>query len=154
MTDVLFYHLERAGLEDVLPGLLEKSRERRWRALVKLGSRERLEMMDERLWTFREESFLPHGTDRDQRAADQPVILTTEDGNPNNSNVLFYADGAMPPEWSEQRFAGIERIVVLFDGRDPEAMDVARDNWKKAKAAGLAATYWQQTAEGRWEKRA
>lgn len=154
MTDVLFYHLERAGLEDVLPGLLEKCRERHWRSLVKLGSRERVEMMDEHLWTFREESFLPHATDRDQRSAEQPVIITTEDENPNRANVLFFADGAMPPDWTGNRFAGIERIVVLFDGRDPEAMDVARENWKRAKAAGLAATYWQQTAEGRWEKRA
>ena len=154
MTDVLFYHLERAGLEDVLPGLLEKSRERHWRALVKVGSQERLEMLDEQLWTFREDSFLPHGSFKDQRASDQPIILTTADENPNASNVFFFADGAMPPEWTASRFDDVARIVVLFDGRDPAAMETARENWKKAKAAGFEATYWQQTAEGRWEKRA
>lgn len=154
MTDVLFYHLERAGLDDVLPGLLEKSRERHWRALVKLGSEERLEELDAFLWTFREDSFLPHASYRDARVADQPIVLTIGDENPNASNIVFYADGAMPHDWSATRFEGIARIVVLFDGRDPSAMEAARDNWKKARAAGYEATYWQQTAEGRWEKRA
>jgi DNA polymerase-3 subunit chi len=154
MTDVLFYHLERAALEDVLPGLLEKSRERHWRALVKVGSPERVDMLDEQLWTFREDSFLPHATAKDQRAAEQPIILTLADENPNGANICFYADGAMPSDWSPARFDGVTRIVVLFDGRDPAAMEVARENWKQARASGFEATYWQQTAEGRWEKRA
>lgn len=154
MPDVLFYHLERAGLDDVLPGLLEKSLERKWRALVKLGSTERLEDLDAKLWTFREDSFLPHASYRDARAAEQPVLLTIGDENPNGSSIFFYADGAMPPDWSADRFEGIARVVVLFDGRDPAAMDAAREHWKKARAAGFEATYWQQTAEGRWEKRA
>ena len=154
MTDVLFYHLERAGLDDVLPGLLEKSRERHWRALVKLGSEERIEALDALLWTFREDSFLPHASYRDAKVAEQPVVLTVGDENPNGSNIFFYADGAMPLDWALERFHGVARIVVLFDGRDPTAMEAARENWKKARAAGFEATYWQQTPEGRWEKRA
>ena len=46
MTDVLFYHLERTTLEKVLPGLLEKSLERGWRAVVQATTEERIEALD------------------------------------------------------------------------------------------------------------
>ena len=76
VTEVYFYHLERRTLEDVLPTLLERSLERGWRAAVQAASEERVEALDTLLWTYREESFLPHGTARDGRASAQPIYLT------------------------------------------------------------------------------
>ena len=38
MTETLFYHLERRSLEDILPGLVEKSLQRGWRAAIKTDS--------------------------------------------------------------------------------------------------------------------
>ena len=49
---------------------------------------------------------------------------------------------------------GYERVVLIFDGDDPEALDAARADWKKVKASGHAASYWQQDEAGRWEKKA
>jgi DNA polymerase-3 subunit chi len=149
VTEVLFYHLEKLPLERVLPDLLEKCLERGWRAAVQLGSQERLESLDAHLWTYREESFLPHGTAKDGQATAQPVWLTTGDDNPNRAEVRFLADGAELAD-----FAGYQRVVLLFDGNDPDAVDVARTRWKSVKAAGHDATYWQQNENGRWEKRA
>ena len=48
MTDLLFYHLETRPLESVLPMLLEKTIERGWRAVVEVGSVERLETIEAR----------------------------------------------------------------------------------------------------------
>ena len=31
---------------------------------------------------------------------------------------------------------------------------LAREQWSAAKAAGCAVTYWQQTDDGRWERKA
>jgi DNA polymerase III subunit chi len=154
MTEVLFYHLERAALEDVLPGLLEKTREKGWKALVRAGSAERVAALDAHLWSFREESFLAHGTDRDQHAAEQPILLTTNDANPNNAEVLFLVDGAQTKDWSDPAVAAVSRVVMIFDGRDPAALDAAREQWKLAKAGGHQVTYWQQAQGGKWEKRA
>ena len=81
MTEVLFYHLERASLESVLPGLLEKTLEREQRAVVRAASTERVEALDARLWTYRDESFLPHAAAGD--GARQPVWLTAGDDAPN-----------------------------------------------------------------------
>ncbi len=154
MAEVLFYQLERAALEDVLPGLLEKTLERGWKALVRVGSDERAEALDEHLWTYRDDSFLAHGLARSVNAAEQPVLLSTTGENLNLAEVIFYADGTDPGDWSDVCFEATKRMVVIFDGRDPIALEAARGQWKNAKAAGHVITYWQQAATGRWEKRA
>ena len=75
--EIWFYHLERSTLDQVLPGLLEKTRERRWRALVRAGDPGLLDDIDERLWTYRDDSFLAHGRAIEPEAARQPILLTT-----------------------------------------------------------------------------
>jgi len=149
MSEVVFYHLQRQPLERVLPELLEKCLERRWRAVVQVGSQERLEALDGHLWTYRQEEFLPHGTARDGRADAQPVYLTTGPDSPNRATVRFLADGAETADVDAYR-----RVVLLFDGNDPEAVGRARQSWTAAKAAGHATTYWQQNDRGGWEKKA
>jgi DNA polymerase-3 subunit chi len=150
MAEMLFYHLQRQPLEKVLPPLLEKSLARGWRAVVQASSDERLEALDAQLWTYRDDSFLPHGTDRQPDPASQPVLLTTRDDNPNRAAVRFLIDGADVPADAD----AYERIVLLFDGEDPDALAAARARWTLAKAQGLATTYWQADEEGRWQRKA
>ena len=149
MTEVLFYHLQNAPLERVLPDLLERSLQRGWRAIVRAGGKERLEALNNTLWTYRDDSFLPHGTAEDGPPELEPVFLTTEADNPNGANVLFLVDGAEPGD-----VAGYERCVLMFDGRDAEAVAAARSHWKTLKDAGHDATYWQQSEAGKWEQKA
>ena len=149
MTEVLFYHLTESTLEDALPSLLERSLERGWRVVVQTGSEERRDSLDAHLWTWRDDSFLAHGTEREQHAENQPVLLTTGDGNVNGARIRFLVDGAEPPE-----LAGYERAVFMFDGHDHAQLEQARAHWKLVKAAGHAVTYWQQTPERRWERKA
>ena len=148
MTEVLFYQLDRRPLEQVLPELIERCLERSWRVVVQAGTEERCDALDAHLWTYRDDSFLPHGTRKDGNAALQPVWLTTETDNPNRAQVRFLVDGAEP-----DAVAGYDRVVFLFDGKDPAALDRARAAWKTARAEGHSATYWQQAANGRWEQK-
>lgn len=148
-TEVLFYHLERQTLEKVLPGLVERTLERGWRAVIQAGSTERLASIDTLLWTYKEDSFLAHGTRAEGHAEHQPVFLTTGDENPNGAGVRFLIDGA-----SASDVKGYTRVVCIFDGHDPAAVEGARSQWKAAVAQGAAVTYWQQTEAGRWEKKA
>ncbi|MDP9808632.1 DNA polymerase-3 subunit chi [Rhizobium tibeticum] len=149
MTEVLFYHLTESKLEDALPPLLEKSVERGWRVAVQLKDAARRDLLDQHLWTFREDSFLPHGTDEGDFAVSQPVLLTVSEGNANAATVRFIVDGAEPPPVETY-----QRIVFMFDGYDQEQLEGARAQWKKLKGEGHSLTYWQQTPEGRWEKKA
>lgn len=149
MSEVLFYHLERQGLEGVLPTLLEKCLERGWRVVVQAGSKERRDAIDTDLWTYRDDSFLPHGTVADGPGEEQPVFVTAADDNPNGATVRFLVDRAGIDDP-----APYQRVVFIFDGRDPDALDHARTQWKALKAAGHSLTYWQQSAAGRWERKA
>ena len=150
MTEVLFYHLQHQPLDRVLPGLLERSFERGWRVVVQAASEERIEALDAHLWTFRDDSFLPHGTAREAQAAEQPILLTGNDDNPNGAVARFLLDDAPLPA----DLVDYERIVLLFDGDDPDAVEAARARWSEAKQKGCDVTYWQPDEQGRWQRKA
>ncbi len=149
MTEVLFYHLQNQSIEAVLPQLLERSLTRGWRVVVQSSSEERVDALDAHLWTYRDDSFLPHGTSREGTAAVQPVVLTVADANPNAATVRFLVDGAPLPADSDT----YQRIVLLFDGDDPEAAAAARAHWTSAKGQGFEVTYWQRDEQGRWQRK-
>jgi DNA polymerase-3 subunit chi len=150
MTEVLFYHLQRQPLERVLPSLLERSYERGWRVVVQASSDERVDALDAHLWTYRDDNFLPHGTARESDTAQQPILLTTGDHNPNGATVRFLIDGAPMPADAQ----AYDRIVLLFDGDDEDAVAAARARWGEAKEQGFECTYWQPDEQGRWVKKA
>ncbi len=149
MTEVLFYHMQNMKLENVLPPLLEKSLERGWRVVVQAGSEERVEALDSHLWTYKEDSFLPHATWQTSDVAEQPIVLTLEQGNPNAAQVRFLVDNAALPADADS----YERVVLMFDGDDGDAVDNARAVWRDGKARGFAVTYWQADDRGRWQRR-
>lgn len=147
--DVLFYHLTETTLEEALPPLVEKCLERGWRVAIQTGSEERRDALDSRLWTYSEESFVPHGTDREPHAARQLVLITTGAENLNNADVRFFVDGVEPGSLD-----GYQRAGFLFDGHDMAQVEAARAQWRAMKAAGHTVTYWQQGPDRRWTKKA
>lgn len=153
VAEVLFYHLERRPLDEVLPLLVEKTIERGWRAVIQAGSTERLDALDQLLWTYRDDSFIPHGTAKAGNSERQPVFLTTTEDNPNQATVRFMVDGAQFDAIDKQ-LTGYTRVVFMFDGNDSHELGLARSAWKAVKPTGAAATYWQQGENGGWEKKA
>jgi DNA polymerase-3 subunit chi len=149
MTEVLFYHLQNMSLENVLPPLLEKTFERGWRAVVHASSEERADALDSHLWTYRDDSFLPHATWRASDAGEQPIVLTVDQGNPNQASVRFLIDNVALPQDSES----YARLVLVFNGDDDIALDTARSIWTECKSRGFDVTYWQTDDHGRWQRR-
>jgi DNA polymerase III subunit chi len=149
MTEVLFYHLTESKMEDALPPLLDKSIERGWRVAVQTLDASRRDLLDAHLWTFREDSFLPHGTDDGDMPEEQPVLITAASDNRNAATVRFLVDGA-----DVSSIETYDRVVFMFDGYDQDQLEGARAQWKKLKGEGHTLTYWQQSPEGRWEKKA
>ncbi|PRD45913.1 DNA polymerase III subunit chi [Phyllobacterium phragmitis] len=149
MAEILFYHLTETTLEQALPGLVERSLSRGWRVVIQTLTDERRDALDNHLWTWSDASFLAHGTDGEPHPAEQPIILTTTDANPNGATVRFVVEGA-----DISRAGDYERLVVMFDGHDQEQLERARVQWKALKGDGHQLTYWQQTPDRRWEKKA
>ena len=148
ITEILFYQLKGQTLERVLPPLLQKSLERGWRVVVQASSEERVEALDAHLWTWRDDVFLPHGTWRDSEAAAQPVLLTVNDDNPNGATVRFLLEGAAAPA----DVSIYQRLILLFDGEDADALATARARWSAATNAGLKVTYWVADENGHWQR--
>lgn len=150
MGAAYFYHLTQRPLVETLTMLLDKSLANGWRVALRGTDREGLEALDRALWTFSEDSFLPHGMVGGPQDADQPVLLTMEDSTPNRADCLMAVHGA---NVTAQETAALQRVCVLFDGHDPMALDHARGLWKRLKSDGASAQYWSEES-GRWEKKA
>ena len=149
MTKVSFYHLLHTPIERSLPKLIERVLESGARAVIRTNSIERAEALNSVLWTFDQDSFVPHGTARDGNAALQPVWITPDEENPNGASVLVLTDGAESTEMGSYR-----RCLEMFDGRDEAAVADARRRWAAYKKASHELAYWQQTEGGGWENKA
>ncbi|WP_343559642.1 DNA polymerase III subunit chi [Kiloniella sp. b19] len=159
MTEVRFYHLTRTALEKALPVMLEKVLEREQTAGVVSTAQAELGNLDDSLWSFRPESFLPHSLLGGKTVgSDDPIVLTTDPAQARERDVLFFLHGASPDaQWA----GGLEEggkpsvMALLFDGHNAIAVQEARVQWKALKALDrLELTYWQQTDRGGWEKKA
>lgn len=150
MTRVDFYHLQKAPLEQVLPKLCEKAYATGKRIKILLGNAERVEFINSLLWTYSEESFLPHGSKRDGFAEEQPIFISAEEANENNAVLLILADGA---QVSVDKLSAYERVLNIFDGNDEIALNNARVYWKEIKTLGGELHYWQQNASGSFEQK-
>lgn len=146
----MFYHLTQRPLVETLRMLVDKSLANGWRVSVRGTNRAELEALDAALWLGPEDSFLPHGLDGGDHDALQPVLLGTDAANKNASQCVMAVHSA---EVTPQDAAAMERVCILFDGYDEDALAHARGQWKALTGAGVSAQYWSEES-GRWEKKA
>jgi DNA polymerase-3 subunit chi len=149
VPEFLFYHLERRRIEQALPDFLEAALAEGYRIVVQTPSREWRDALNERLWTYREDSFLPHGSAADGDPTSQPIFLTETDEAPNGATLRVLLG---PADVERFRDAECERVIVLFDSRDEAAMAEARTAWKQLTSGGGAPSYWKEGDEGGWVK--
>jgi DNA polymerase-3 subunit chi len=150
MSRIDFYHLKKQSLDSVLPVLLQKAYSTGKKVMVKT-TEDTVETVNEALWTYNDESFLPHGSKKDGFAEEQPIYITSGDDNQNEAKFLFLINGT---ECDCAKVEGFERIFNIFDGNSEAALEQARNLWKTYKNAGFEVCYWQQTPAGKWEQKA
>lgn len=138
-----FYHIEQGSVDAAIAPLIEKCLERKWRVLV-VGHEETVQRLDRALWTWRDESFIPHGRTRTD-AAKHPVLLSTEPVPENGAKVAVLLDGS---DADPEKF---DRIMVVFDGGDETARAKARQQYKTALDGKVGARYFQQERGG-WKE--
>jgi DNA polymerase-3 subunit chi len=148
MGEYRFHHLERRRIDQALPELLERMYEEGKRMVVRAPSTEVVEAVNDRLWTYHDASFLPHGAAGDGDPRTQPIFLTGEVENLNSATVLVVLPGAQTGP-DDPAFA---LVIRLFDGRDEEAIGEARREWKRLKDEGRQLSYWREGDDGAWER--
>ena len=151
MTRVDFYHLQYSNIEQVLPKLLEKAYAPGKNILVKVGTEERVDFLNTALWTYDDQSFLPHGSKKDGNSSMQPIWLTADNDNPNRAKMLFLVDNATI---ELEQIGHFDRVFNLFDGTDAENLERNRLFWKQIKSSGNECFYWQQNKTGQWQQKA
>lgn len=142
---VQFYHLLATPLEQALPALVEKAYGTGKPVAVFCSNEQQQRMVDDVLWTYRPEGFLPHGLADRPHAAMQPVCLSLGSHNPNQARLAVVLNG------QRLRAAdGYERVLDMFDGHNDDAVADARARWKHYQAAGDAVSYVKQQKDGKW----
>ena len=150
MGSVYFYHLTESPLEQTLPSLLGKARQAGWRIEVRGTDATHMARLDQQLWQGADDAFMAHGLAGGAHDADQPILLTTGQGAANTATCVMAVAGA---DVSPEEVQVQDRVCIIFDGADEQALGQARSQWKALTDAGCSAQYWAQDA-GRWEKKA
>jgi DNA polymerase III subunit chi len=148
VREVRFHHLERLRVDQALPELLERALKEGRRVLLRASSDEMVAALNERLWTYDDASFLPHGAAGDGDPMTQPIFLTDKAENPNAATMLVRLSGAEASPAAD----AFELVVLMFDGRDEAALAHARGEWRRLKEEGAALSYWRESDEGGWER--
>lgn len=148
MTEIRFYHLQRTPLENALPQILEKALAAGHRVQVMVPGPEEKKLLDASLWTYRDESFLPHGTDADAQPDAHPVLITDQAGRREGYGMLVLAFGCVhDPE-------GFDLCCEMLNGAAQDEVAAARGRWATYKEKSYDVTYWAQDEQGRWARKA
>ena len=144
----VFYHMIRAGLDETVLTTVNRALSVGWRVMIRAPLPGLLDHLDAKLWLGPEDVVFAHGLQGGAQDADQPVLLGAGPiSNAARGLMLLAGAGAMQDEMT-----GLDRVWVLFDGADPEAVAVARTRWTEFTGWGLAAQYWSDE-EGPWVKK-
>mgnify|MGYP001220605822 CR=1 FL=1 len=144
MTEVRFYHLKNMPLDRALPGILTQAHKRGMRVVVKCADENHVKGIDDLLWQFEAESFLPHGFKGAPQ--DQPIWISTSDENVNDASVLVVTDGSV-----SEALDGYDLCCEIFDGMDQSAVEKARARWKNLKDTDCTLKYYQRILIGKVE---
>jgi DNA polymerase III subunit chi len=142
-----FYHLTQMPLERALPRIAERVVESGGRLLIVAGDAEQRARLDQLLWTYAADSFLPHGQAGGPDDDRQPVLISGEVQAANGARNIALADGV----WRDEAL-GFDRVFHFFG---EERIAEARAAWKGlAGRDGVERHYWKQNEAGKWEQAA
>lgn len=148
MTDIRFYHLETQNIFEALPGLVRKAFNNGHKILVHTPDKDMLKKLDDHLWSFHPEVFLPHGRAGEKHDSDQPILLTDNFENSNQADLLISL-GAL----EDETIGNYKLVCIMFDARDEDALKKARVEWKKLKENDeYNLTYWRQDEQAGWQE--
>ena len=136
------FHSEVADKVAYACRLVRKARSADCSVVVLTADGRQLAALDEALWTFSEQDFLPHVTAGDPLAQQTPVILTaSDDAELPHHQVLINLSDTTPAH-----FASFERMfeIVSSDATDKAA---GRERYRFYQQRGYPLTHVNVTAK-------
>jgi len=148
MTEIRFYHLQKQTLDQALPLIVEKAFNAGHKITIRLSTPQEVDRMNNILWSYKPNSFLPHGSKKNNSSEKQPIWLTDKEENLNNSNVLI-----LTQDLEEENIDAYDLCCELLEDKDKSALEAARKRWKIYLEHGHDVTYWHQSSSGSWQKK-
>jgi len=126
VTRVDFYSLKEPGRGDrflLACRLVERIHGDGHRIFIQVPDQEQARHLDRLLWTFRQQSFLPHGLANDSDRAFTPILIGHDDDPGEENQVLINLSPEVPPF-----FGSFERLCELID-QDAEVRAAGRKRY-------------------------
>ena len=117
--------------------LVRKARAANCQIVLLAADRDQLAALDEALWTFSEQDFLPHVMAGDTLAAQTPIVLTDNDAAElPHHQILINLSGAAP-----SHFARFERMFEIISSNDADKT-AGRDRYRLYQQRGYPLTHF------------
>ena len=149
LQNIDFYQLLGGQLDELATQLVEKCRAAGKNVII-YNAPSSSQSQSEHLWTIRDLSFLAHGIDTDEGQEFAPIWISSDvSQNQIKAEFAILKDGMVPEDLDQ-----FERILVIFDGRDEQALATARQQWKDWSSIYQdKCRYFAKTEEGRWQQK-
>ena len=150
MTQIIFYNTAPLQVENTLFNLIEKSIENGYKSLLLFNDKNKCSAIDEKLWTYKQNSFLPHLTE-DEKISDEidiPIYLSTKNENPYKAELLFSIDGFLP-----NNINNFERVIIIVDVNDKILLEEYKKYYLDINEDFEDIVFYKSNDNGKWTEK-
>jgi DNA polymerase-3 subunit chi len=137
MAKIDFYVIQIPGAKprlDLICRLAEKAYKNKHRIYIHANNQTEAYQLDELLWTYREDSFLPHNLVGEGPNLAPPIQIGFKEKPENHRDILLNLHQAVPEFYSH-----FTRVLELVPN-DDESQAIAREHYRFYRAAGYDIT--------------
>ncbi len=138
MSAVTFYDTPPDGRWPRVARLAEAAYMKKRRAIILCADRSEATKIDEYLWSFRDDAFVPHELVADTEAEDAttPLVIVTSETQPIDADILIQLTPA-----SLDFAARFVHVIDIVDHRTPELLQASRDRYKAWRTRGVTPVF-------------
>jgi|AACY02.4.fsa_nt_gi DNA polymerase-3 subunit chi len=139
LEKAFFYNVSHRDVVADIAWLAENIFKKNNRIIIFCTDQETTEVVDDFLWSTRDDSFIPHSKKKDGKDTFDPILVTADLDGSYEHNVLLALNGVLIKEKYWQRFA---KIYYFFDDQDIKEKENARSMWKSFSSLNIDCKYW------------
>ena len=146
LEKAFFYNATRREILNDIAILTEKLYKKNNHILLYCADQETVDTLDEYLWSYREDSFIPHSKKNNEKKLFYPILITNEILNEHEHNILLVLNGVLIKETDWTKF---NKVYYFFDEQNLEEKENARSMWKSFSSLEIDCRYWVNK-ENKW----
>ena len=139
LEKVYFYNSSQRDILADIAVLAEKLFLKNEGILIFCTDQETVSVVDNFLWAYREDSFIPHSINNNEETSGHSILITTSIDERYEQDILLVLNGGLIREKDWQKFT---KIYYFFDDQDNEEKEIARSMWKSFSSLNAECKYW------------